>query len=58
MKFLEQFFKHDLAIDLGTVNTLIYDPDRGVVLNQPSVVAIDRYDGEVLAVWHQALKLL
>ncbi|HSE22921.1 MAG TPA: rod shape-determining protein [Pyrinomonadaceae bacterium] len=58
MKFLEQFFKHDLAIDLGTVNTLIYDPDRGVVLNQPSVVAIDRYDGEVLAVGHQALKLL
>jgi len=58
MKFLEQFFKHDLAIDLGTVNTLIFDPDRGIVLNQPSVVAIDRYDGEVLAVGHQALKLL
>jgi rod shape-determining protein MreB len=58
MKFLEQFFKHDLAIDLGTVNTLIYDPDRGIVLNQPSVVAIDKYDGEVLAVGHQALKLL
>ncbi|HET6861862.1 MAG TPA: rod shape-determining protein [Pyrinomonadaceae bacterium] len=58
MKFLEQFFRHDLAIDLGTVNTLIYDPDKGIILNQPSVVAIDRYDGEVLAVGHQALKLL
>ncbi|HEY9500963.1 MAG TPA: rod shape-determining protein, partial [Pyrinomonadaceae bacterium] len=58
MKFLEQFFKHDLAIDLGTVNTLIYDPDKGIILNQPSVVAIDRYEGEVLAVGHQALKLL
>ncbi len=28
MKFIERFFKHELAIDLGTVNTLIYDPER------------------------------
>ena len=58
MKFIEKFFKNELAIDLGTVNTLIYDPDRGVVLNQPSVVAVDRYDGEVVSVGHQALRLL
>lgn len=58
MKFLEKFFKHELAIDLGTVNTLIFDPDKGILLNEPSVVAIDRYDGEVLAVGQQALKLL
>jgi rod shape-determining protein MreB len=58
MRFFEKFFKHELAIDLGTVNTLIYDPDRGVVLNEPSVIAIDRYDGEVLCVGHQARKLL
>ncbi len=58
MKFIEKFFKHGLAIDLGTVNTLIYDPDRGILLNQPSVVAIDRYDGEVVSVGHQALRLL
>ena len=58
MKFIEKFFKHELAIDLGTVNTLIYDPDRGILLNQPSVVAIDKYDGEVVSVGHQALKLL
>lgn len=58
MKFIEKFFKQELAIDLGTVNTLIYDPNRGILLNQPSVVAIDRYDGEVVSVGHQALKLL
>ncbi len=58
MKFLERFFKHELAIDLGTVNTLIYDPEKGIVLNEPSVVAIDRYDGEVLSVGIEALKLL
>jgi rod shape-determining protein MreB and related proteins len=58
MKFVEKFFKHELAIDLGTVNTLIHDPDRGILLNQPSVVAIDKYDDEVVSVGHQALKLL
>lgn len=58
MKFIEKFFKNELAIDLGTVNTLIYQPHRGILLNEPSVVAIDRYDGEVVCVGHKALKLL
>lgn len=58
MRFFKKFFKHELAIDLGTVNTLIYDPDKGILLNEPSAVAIDHYDGEVVAVGHQALKLL
>jgi rod shape-determining protein MreB len=58
VKFIEMLFKNDLAIDLGTVNTLIYRPDHGVVLNQPSVVAVDRYDGEVVSVGHKALRLL
>ena len=58
MKFIEKFFKHELAIDLGTVNTIIYEPHRGILLNQPSVVAIDKYDDEVVSVGHQALKLL
>ena len=58
MKFIEMLFKNDLAIDLGSVNTLIYRPDRGVVLNEPSVVAVDRYDGEVVSVGHKALRLL
>jgi len=58
VKFIEKFFKDELAIDLGTVNTLIYQPGRGVVLNQPSVVAVDRYDGELVSVGHKALRLL
>jgi len=58
VKFIEKFFKNELAIDLGTVNTLIYQPGRGILLNEPSVIAIDRYDGEVVSVGHKALKLL
>jgi rod shape-determining protein MreB len=58
VKFIEKFFKNELAIDLGTVNTLIYQPDRGILLNEPSAVALDRYDGKVVSVGHKALKLL
>jgi len=58
VKFIEKFFRNQLAIDLGTVNTLIYQPGTGILLNEPSVVAIDRYDGEVVCVGHKALKLL
>ena len=39
----------DVAIDLGTANTIIYVKGRGIVLREPSVVAIDRYSGKVLA---------
>ena len=42
--FLRGFFSQDLAIDLGTANTLIYARGKGIVLNEPSVVAI-RHDG-------------
>ncbi|HYY56452.1 MAG TPA: rod shape-determining protein [Pyrinomonadaceae bacterium] len=58
MNILSSFFTDDLAIDLGTVNTLIYAPGRGVVLNEPSTVAIHKYTGEVLAVGAEAFKLL
>ncbi|HKR10973.1 MAG TPA: rod shape-determining protein [Pyrinomonadaceae bacterium] len=58
MKFIEKFFRNELAIDLGTVNTLIYHPGRGILVNQPSVVAIDRYSGEVVSVGHKAARLL
>ncbi|HYE65735.1 MAG TPA: rod shape-determining protein, partial [Pyrinomonadaceae bacterium] len=47
MNILSNFFTDDLAIDLGTVNTLIYAPGRGIVLNEPSAVAINKYTGEV-----------
>ena len=37
---LNNYFSNDLAIDLGTANTLIFSRNRGIVLNEPSVVAI------------------
>jgi rod shape-determining protein MreB len=58
MNILSGFFSEDLAIDLGTVNTVVYRPGDGVVLNEPSVVAIHKYNREILSIGSQALKLL
>lgn len=58
MSILGSFFSNDLAIDLGTVNTILYDPTQGVVLSEPSVVAINKYTGKVMSVGSEALKLL
>ncbi|HEU5235944.1 MAG TPA: rod shape-determining protein, partial [Pyrinomonadaceae bacterium] len=58
MNILSGFFTEDLAIDLGTVNTIVYTPTEGIVLNEPSIVAIHKYSREILSVGHQALKLL
>ena len=43
--FLSGYFSQDLAIDLGTANTLIYMRGKGIVLNEPSVVAIRQEEG-------------
>ena len=58
MNILSGFFTDDLGIDLGTVNTIVYAPTEGVVLNEPSVLAIHKYSREVLSVGSAALKLL
>ena len=58
MNILTSIFTDDLAIDLGTVNTLIFAPERGVVLDEPSAVAIHKYTGEVLDVGAEAHKML
>src|SRR5438067_5935699 len=58
MNILKNFCADDLAIDLGTANTVVYAPAEGVVLNEPSVLALHKYSGEVLSVGSQALKLL
>lgn len=58
MGILRGFFSEDLAIDLGTVNTIVYAPTQGVVLNEPSVLALHKHSGEVISVGSQALKLL
>lgn len=51
-------FSRDMGIDLGTANTLVFVNGRGVVLNEPSVVAIQRDTGEVLAVGEEAKQML
>jgi rod shape-determining protein MreB len=59
MKFsLSNMFTEDLAIDLGTVHTFIYARGRGQVVNEPSLVAVDRVTGEVVAVGNEALEML
>ncbi|GAQ25984.1 rod shape-determining protein [Tepidanaerobacter syntrophicus] len=47
-------FSNDLGIDLGSANTLVYVKDAGIVINEPSVVAIQRDSGAVLAVGEEA----
>lgn len=51
-------FSNDLAIDLGTANTLIYVKGRGIVCNEPSIVTVQRDTNKVLAVGHEAKKML
>lgn len=47
-------FGKDLAMDLGTANSLIYLPSEGIVLNEPSVVALDKREGRIIAVGREA----
>ena len=49
-----QLFNNDLAIDLGTANTLIHVKNKGILLNEPSVIAVRRDNYQVLAVGHEA----
>jgi len=60
-KFTQKFnkmFSHDIGVDLGTANTLVYLQGRGIVLNEPSVVAINQKTGTVVAVGNQAKNML
>ena len=52
------FFTNEIAIDLGTANTLVYIRGKGIVLNEPSVVAVDRNTGKVKAVGREAKAML
>ena len=52
------WFSQDLAIDLGTANTLVYVRGRGIVLDEPSVVAIEKRTGRILAVGAEAKRML
>lgn len=58
LRSLFGFFSSDLAIDLGTANTLVYAKGRGIVVNEPSIVALDRNNKKVVAVGHAAKEML
>jgi rod shape-determining protein MreB and related proteins len=58
MAYLNGFGGRDMAVDLGTANTLVYVRGRGIVLSEPSVVAIDHASGEVHAVGVEAKRML
>lgn len=51
-------FSHDMGIDLGTANTLVHVKGKGIVLREPSVVAIKSDNGEVLAVGEEAKRMI
>jgi rod shape-determining protein MreB len=58
MRSLFSIFSSDLAIDLGTANTLVYARGKGIVVNEPSIVAINKNTGEVEAVGKEAKEML
>lgn len=53
-----RFVAKNLAIDLGTANVLVYVEDKGVILNEPAVVAIDNKTGEIIAFGHEAFEMI
>lgn len=61
MGFINDFlgrFSQDIGIDLGTANTLVYVKGKGIVINEPSVVAINKKTGEVLAIGKEAQRMV
>ncbi len=53
-----QLFSNDIGIDLGTANTLVYLRDHGIVINEPSVVAVNQKTGTVVALGSQAKQMI
>jgi len=58
MRSVFSLFSSDLAIDLGTANTLVFSHGKGIVVNEPSIVAINKASGEVVAVGREAKEML
>lgn len=58
MKRIYDMFGHDMGIDLGTANTLVYLKEHGIVINEPSVVALNQKTGQVVAVGVEARQML
>src|SRR6204780_1738796 len=58
LRSLFSLFSSDLAIDLGTANTLVFSHGKGIVVNEPSIVAFNKNTGEVVAVAREAKDML
>ncbi|MFQ5640567.1 MAG: rod shape-determining protein [bacterium] len=56
--FWSKFFSNDIAIDLGTANTLVYVQGRGILINEPSIVAIQKSTQEILAYGNDAKTMM
>src|SRR3989344_575405 len=54
---IKEYLSLDMGIDLGTVNTLVYVKGKGIVVNEPSVIAINQKTGQVVAVGKDASKM-
>src|SRR5262245_45359058 len=52
------FWSKDIGIDLGTANTLVYVRGKGIVINEPSIVAVNQKTGKILAIGSQARKMV
>src|SRR5580700_6346303 len=55
---LSALFSRDLAIDLGTANTLVFARDQGIVVDEPSVIAVNKKSGKIEAVGSQAKEMI
>src|SRR5256885_8798569 len=58
LRSLFSMFSSDLAIDLGTANTLVYAKGKGIVVNEPSIIAVNKNTNEVEAVGKEAKEIL
>lgn len=58
LKSLFGSLSKDLGIDLGTANTLVYVKDKGIVINEPSVVALNTKTGQILAIGQEAKRMI
>jgi rod shape-determining protein MreB len=58
LKKLRSLLSIDMAIDLGTANSLVYVKDRGIIINEPSVVAVNNKTGQILAIGEEAKKMV
>jgi rod shape-determining protein MreB len=55
---LSHYFSQDIAIDLGTANSLVYVRGKGIVISEPSVVAVNTKTGQILAIGNEAKKMV